>query len=74
VHLVDEEVDHGAVVLQEAVPILDDDDERTLHARIQEVEHRLFPLAARLLADGRLDVDGRQVCVRDEEPVAEGAR
>jgi phosphoribosylglycinamide formyltransferase-1 len=74
VHLVDEEVDHGPVVLQEAVPVLDGDDERSLHERIQEVEHRLFPLAARLLADSRLDVDGRQVRVRDEEPVAEGAR
>ncbi len=74
VHLVDEEVDHGPVVLQEAVEILDEDDERSLHARIQEVEHRLFPLAARLLAEGRLDVDGRQVRIREDEPVAEAAR
>jgi phosphoribosylglycinamide formyltransferase-1 len=74
VHLVDEQVDHGPVVLQEAVEILDGDDERALHARIQEVEHRLFPLAARLLAEGRLDVDGRQVRIREGEPVAEGAR
>ena len=74
VHLVDEQVDHGPVVLQEAVPVEDDDDERSLHARIQEVEHRLFPLAARLLADGRLDVDGRQVRIREDERVAEAAR
>jgi phosphoribosylglycinamide formyltransferase-1 len=74
VHLVDEEVDHGPVVLQEAIAVLEDDDERSLHARIQEVEHRLFPLAAALLAEGRLDVDGRQVRIRDEEPVAEGVR
>jgi phosphoribosylglycinamide formyltransferase-1 len=74
VHLVDEEVDHGPVVLQEAVEVLEDDDERSLHARIQEVEHRLFPLAATLLAEGRLDVDGRQVRIREGEPVAEGAR
>jgi len=74
VHLVDEEVDHGPVVLQEAVEILDDDDERSLHARIQEVEHRLFPLAARLLAEGRLEVDGRRVRIREGEPVGEGAR
>lgn len=61
VHLVDEEVDHGPIVLQEAVPVLDGDDERSLHARIQEVEHRLYPAAARLLAEGRLKVDGRRV-------------
>jgi phosphoribosylglycinamide formyltransferase-1 len=74
VHLVDEQVDHGPVVLQEAVEILDGDDERSLHERIQEVEHRLFPRAARLLAEGRLDVDGRLVRIREGEPVAEGAR
>src|SRR5262249_30639923 len=73
VHLVDERVDHGAIVLQEAVPVLDADDERTLHARIQEVEHRLFPLAARLLAEGRLEVDGRQVRVRADAPEREDA-
>lgn len=61
VHLVDEEVDHGPIVLQEAVPVRDGDDEASLHARIQEVEHRLYPRAVRLLLDGRLTVDGRRV-------------
>ena len=63
VHLVDEEVDHGPIVLQEAVPVLPDDDESSLHARIQEVEHRLYPLAVRLLAEGRLKVEDRTVHV-----------
>ena len=63
VHLVDEEVDHGPIVLQEPVLVLPDDDERTLHVRIQEVEHRLFPQAARLLAEGRLKIEGRLVHV-----------
>jgi len=63
VHLVDEEVDHGPIVLQEAVPVLPDDDERSLHARIQEVEHRLYPRAVRLLAEGRLKLEGRVVHV-----------
>jgi phosphoribosylglycinamide formyltransferase-1 len=63
VHLVDEEVDHGPIVLQEALPVLPDDDENSLHARIQEVEHRLYPLAVRLLAEGRLKVEGRAVHV-----------
>jgi phosphoribosylglycinamide formyltransferase-1 len=67
VHLVDEEVDHGAIVAQEAVPVLPGDDEASLHARIQEVEHRLFPMAAELLGEGRLKVEGRRVHVLDEE-------
>jgi phosphoribosylglycinamide formyltransferase-1 len=61
VHLVDEEVDHGPVVLQEPVLVLPEDDERSLHQKIQAVEHRLFPQAARLLAEGRLKVEGRLV-------------
>ncbi|HYH27893.1 MAG TPA: phosphoribosylglycinamide formyltransferase [Actinomycetota bacterium] len=61
VHLVDEKVDHGPIVLQEAVPVLEDDDERSLHARIQLVEHRLYPRAVRALIGGRLRVDGRTV-------------
>jgi phosphoribosylglycinamide formyltransferase-1 len=61
VHLVDDEVDHGPVVLQEPVIVLPDDDEESLHKRIQEVEHRLYPRAARLLVEGRLKVEGRRV-------------
>jgi phosphoribosylglycinamide formyltransferase-1 len=69
VHLAGTELDGGPIVLQEAVPILPGDDERTLHARIQEVEHRLYPRAARLLLEGRLKVEGRKVHVvgSDEE-------
>jgi phosphoribosylglycinamide formyltransferase-1 len=66
VHLVDEEVDHGPIVLQEPVPVLAGDDERTLHGRIQDVEHRLLPLATRLLVDGRLKVEGRRVHVLED--------
>jgi phosphoribosylglycinamide formyltransferase-1 len=61
VHLVDEDVDHGPIVLQEPVLVLPEDDERSLHQRIQAVEHRLFPRAARLLTEGRLKVEGRLV-------------
>lgn len=68
VHLVDEEVDHGPIVAQEAVEVLPDDDERTLHARIQSVEHRVFPAAARLLTEGRLKVEGRRVHVLEGAP------
>jgi phosphoribosylglycinamide formyltransferase-1 len=61
VHFVDEEVDHGPIISQEAVPVLDGDDETALHARIQEVEHRLLPEALDALARGRLRVTGRHV-------------
>jgi phosphoribosylglycinamide formyltransferase 1 len=54
VHLVDEEVDHGPILAQEAVPILEDDDESSLHARIQEAEHRLYPAVVRQLLEGGL--------------------
>lgn len=61
VHLVDEEVDHGPVIAQTAVPVLEDDDEATLHARIQEAEHRLYPSAVRALLQDRVRLDGRRV-------------
>jgi phosphoribosylglycinamide formyltransferase-1 len=72
VHLVDEEVDHGPIVLQEAVPVLDADDEATLHARIREAEHRIYPEAVRVLLEGRLRVEGRRV-VLEPAPAARGA-
>jgi phosphoribosylglycinamide formyltransferase-1 len=54
VHLVDEGVDTGPIVLQEPVAVRDDDTPETLHARLQEVEHRLLPEAVRLFLAGRL--------------------
>lgn len=69
VHLVDEEVDHGPVVLQEPVLVLADDDEHSLHLRIQAVEHRLFPQATRLLVEGRLRLEGRSVQIMEEGSV-----
>jgi phosphoribosylglycinamide formyltransferase-1 len=65
VHLVDDEVDHGPIVLQEAVEVMDDDDEESLHRRIREVEHRLYSEALRMLVEGRLKVEGRRVHVLD---------
>jgi phosphoribosylglycinamide formyltransferase-1 len=61
VHLVVEEVDHGPVVLQEAVPVASGDDEPALLDRIHAVEHRLYPRALRLLVEGKLKVEGRMV-------------
>jgi phosphoribosylglycinamide formyltransferase 1 len=71
VHIVDEVVDHGPIVLQEPVRVLPGDDERSLHDRIKEAEHRLYPLAARLLAESRLKIEDRRVHVLDDG-VAEG--
>lgn len=61
VHLVDEECDHGPIVLQAAVPVEEGDTEDTLAARILEQEHRIYPEAVRLFFEGRLGVDGRRV-------------
>ena len=68
VHLVDEEVDHGPVVFQEAVEVRPDDDWDALEERIHEVEHRLLPAAVRALGEGRLVVEGRTVRVLQEAP------
>jgi phosphoribosylglycinamide formyltransferase-1 len=54
VHFVDEGIDTGPIVLQEAVEIREGDTAETLHARIQEVEHRLLPEAVRLFLEGKL--------------------
>lgn len=61
VHLVDEGTDSGPIVAQAAVPVLETDTEATLAARIQHEEHRVYPLAVRLLASGALVRAGRRV-------------
>ncbi len=66
VHLVDETPDGGPIVLQAAVPVHDHDTVDTLAARVAEQEHRLYPLAIRLYALGRLAVRGRRVVVLDQ--------
>jgi phosphoribosylaminoimidazolecarboxamide formyltransferase/IMP cyclohydrolase len=63
VHLVDETLDGGPIVLQEAVPVLAGDDESTVHDRIRVVEHRLLPRAVALLAAGAVAVSGRLVSI-----------
>ncbi|GMQ98537.1 MAG: phosphoribosylglycinamide formyltransferase [Acidimicrobiia bacterium] len=61
VHFVDEEVDHGPIIAQQPVPILDDDDVDSLHARIQVVEHRLLPEVVDAFGRGAISVAGRRV-------------
>jgi phosphoribosylglycinamide formyltransferase 1 len=59
VHVVDEEVDHGPIVLQEPIEVRDDDDWDSLELRVHEVEHRLLPTAVTALLEGRLILEGR---------------
>ncbi len=66
VHFVDEEMDHGPIITQAAVPVYPDDTEETLSARILAQEHRLYPRAIQLLAEGRVEIRGRSVVVHDE--------
>ena len=73
VHFVDEETDHGPILVQAAVPVLPGDTEETLHARVQAQEHRLYPLAVQLIAEGRVQVAGRHVHVRGRACAADAA-
>ena len=57
VHLCDDEYDHGPILLQEAVPVLEDDTADSLAARVQAAERRLVPAAIRLIAEGRLRIE-----------------
>jgi len=66
VHFVDEELDHGPIVAQEAVPVLPGDDWDSLEARIHEAEHRIYPQALRALVEGRIKLEGRIVHVLEE--------
>lgn len=62
-HFVDEEVDHGGVIMQKSVPVLEGDTPETLAARVLTVEHEILPETVRLFCAGKLGVDGRHVHV-----------
>jgi phosphoribosylglycinamide formyltransferase 1 len=64
VHFVDEGTDTGPIVLQSAVPVMPGDTEATLSERILAEEHRIYPEAVRLFAEGRLQIEGRRVRIR----------
>nr|WP_167632031.1 phosphoribosylglycinamide formyltransferase [Mariprofundus ferrooxydans] len=61
VHLVNEVVDGGAILAQSVVPVLDDDDRESLHARIQQEEHRLYPATLKRIVEEGFRLDGRRV-------------
>jgi len=64
VHFVDEGVDTGPVIIQSAVPVLDDDTEESLAARILKEEHKIYPRAIQLFADGKIEIKGRKVYIK----------
>jgi phosphoribosylglycinamide formyltransferase-1 len=61
VHFVDEHLDHGPIILQKTVPVLDGDDVHTLSARILEEEHRAYSEAIGLLLSGEVEIQGRTI-------------
>lgn len=65
VHFVDEGVDTGPIIIQAAVPVHPDDTEESLAERILKLEHKIFPEAIRLFAEGRLKVEGRKVKIEN---------
>ena len=68
VHFVDEDTDHGPIIVQGAVAIGPEDGEDEVRRRILAVEHEIYPLAIQLFAEGRLTVEGRRVIVRGPRP------
>jgi phosphoribosylglycinamide formyltransferase-1 len=74
VHFADEGVDTGPIIIQGIVPVYDSDTEETLSQRILKEEHRIYPKAIKLYAEGKLQVEGRKVCVKDHPQPEDSAR
>jgi len=68
VHFVDEGMDTGPIIIQAAVPVYHDDTEETLSERILKLEHKIYPQAIRLFSEGRLEVNGRIVKIKENVP------
>src|SRR5207245_9770922 len=66
VHFADNQYDHGPIILQRAVPVMNDDTPQTLAARVFAQECEAYPEAIRLFAEGRLRIDGRRVRITGE--------
>jgi phosphoribosylglycinamide formyltransferase-1 len=64
VHFVDDDLDHGAIILQKAVEVKDDDTPESLSARILEHEHALYVEALKRLAEGKIEIDGRRALIK----------
>lgn len=64
VHFVDEELDHGPIILQAAVQVDDDDTEESLAQKVHKEEHKIYPEAIRLFVEGKLKIEGRKVRIK----------
>lgn len=64
VHFVDEGVDTGPIIMQAVVPVLPDDTPESLHKRIQEKEHIIYPLSIKLISEGRVSIFKRKVIIK----------
>lgn len=73
VHFVDEGVDNGPIIIQSVVPVLQNDTADTLAARILKEEHRIYPRAIQLFAEGKLKIEGRKVRITDVDETDETA-
>jgi phosphoribosylglycinamide formyltransferase-1 len=69
VHLVDEHLDHGPIVVQRAVPVMEGDDEHALAARILEQEHQAYSEAIRRVLAGGWEIVGRRMMARSAQPL-----
>ncbi len=70
VHFVRSEMDHGPIIVQAAVPVLADDTEETLAARVLQAEHRAYPQAVRMIAEGRVNVHNEKAFIAGAEAPA----
>jgi len=68
VHFVDEELDHGPIIVQKTVPVLDTDDEHSLAARILEQEHIAYSEAINIVLEGRFEIVGRRLVEQGKKP------
>jgi phosphoribosylglycinamide formyltransferase-1 len=69
VHFADEGVDTGPIIIQSVVPVYDDDTEESLQKRILKEEHRIYPQAIQLIAEGKIEISGRKVKIREHEKI-----
>ncbi len=67
VHFIDDKMDHGPIILQEAVNVRENDTPETIAEKIHKIERRIYPKAVQLFADGKLKVKGRKVHILDEK-------
>jgi phosphoribosylglycinamide formyltransferase 1 len=70
VHFVDEGIDSGPIIIQSVVPVLEDDTEEALEARILKEEHRIYPQAIQFFANGKIEIKGRKVQIKDAEKIS----